>query len=212
MVRVNFMAKSLSPRSEPVQSRARKQREKILKTTANLLKTVGLEDLTTILIAEKVGISVGTLYHYFPNKYSILYALSATWVEKIHGVIDELGSADLSEIQLKPLVNSFVGRFSEIYKNNSSLLPLVTIMGSTPELEAINDDYLEYIYCHFSQILMKLPISLEQDDAQYLAIFCWQICHSTLHAVYCSNLDEDKSVADLKFLLMSLLEKARLNF
>jgi len=60
--------------------RLRKQRDKILATTAELLKTVGLDDLTTILVAKKVGISVGTLYHYFPNKHAILYALSERWV------------------------------------------------------------------------------------------------------------------------------------
>ena len=59
------------------------QREKILNVTSDLLKTVGLDDLTTILIAKKVGISIGTLYHYFPNKHAILYALSELWVEKL---------------------------------------------------------------------------------------------------------------------------------
>ena len=78
------MTKTLSPRTNPVQNRARKQREKILSTTAELLKTVGLDDLTTILVAKKLGISVGTLYHYFPNKHAILYALSERWVEKVN--------------------------------------------------------------------------------------------------------------------------------
>ena len=84
------MAKSLRPRSEPVQSRAKKQREKILSATSELLKTVGLDDLTTILVAKRVGVSVGTLYHYFPNKHAILFALSELWVEQIKLAIADI--------------------------------------------------------------------------------------------------------------------------
>jgi predicted anti-sigma-YlaC factor YlaD len=56
------MPKLLKSRAEPIQSRARKQRENILKVTCELLNTVGLDDLTTILVAQKAGISVGTIF------------------------------------------------------------------------------------------------------------------------------------------------------
>jgi AcrR family transcriptional regulator len=206
------MHKPLNSRAEPIQSRARKQRENILRVTCELLKTVGLDDLTTILVAKEAGISVGTLYHYFPNKHAILYAVSEIWVDKIKGLIEDIESENLETIRLKPFVNDFVSRFTELYKDNSSLLPLIAVMPSMPELQPINNVYLELIRSKFIKILLRLPISLESDDAQHLAKFYWQICHSALYAVNCEELNAYKTVADLKYLLLSLLEKARINF
>jgi AcrR family transcriptional regulator len=206
------MPKPLNSRAEPIQSRARKQRENILRVTCELLKTVGLDDLTTILVAKEAGISVGTLYHYYPNKHAILYAVSEIWVDKVKGLIEDIESENLETIRLKPFVNDFVSRFTELYKDNSSLLPLIAVMPSMPELQPINNVYLELIRSKFIKILLRLPISLESDDAQHLAKFYWQICHSTLYAVNCEELNAYKTVADLKYLLLSLLEKARINF
>jgi AcrR family transcriptional regulator len=206
------MTKSLSPRSKPIQSRARLQRDKILKATSQLLKTVGLDELTTILVAKKVGVSVGTLYHYFPNKHAILYALSELWVESISNLTSEIESQNLNEIQLKPFINLLVDRIAGFYKDNSSLLPLVAVMGSMPELERINSDYLSHIHSKFASILKALPLSLTDDDVDHMSVFYWQICHSLLASVYCGHLDETKSLADLKYILMSLLDRARTNF
>ncbi|MGB1327737.1 MAG: TetR/AcrR family transcriptional regulator [Porticoccaceae bacterium] len=206
------MIKSLSPRSKPIQNRARLQREKILKVTSQLLKTVGLDELTTILVAKKVGVSVGTLYHYFPNKHAILYALSELWVESISNLTSEIESQNLNEMQLKPFINLLVDRIAGFYKDNSSLLPLVAVMGSMPELEKINSDYLSHIHSKFASILKALPLSLTDDDVDHMSVFYWQICHSLLASVYCGHLDETKSLADLKYILMSLLDRARTNF
>ena len=56
--------RKLTPRSTPVQKRGQERREQILTITAQLLEEVGQDDLTTILVAKTVGMSVGTLYHY----------------------------------------------------------------------------------------------------------------------------------------------------
>ena len=69
-------ARTLTPRNAPIQKRALERRAKILEVTAELLEEVGQDDLTTILVAKRAEMSVGTLYHYFPNKYAILYALA----------------------------------------------------------------------------------------------------------------------------------------
>lgn len=206
------MTKTLCPRTNPVQNRARKQRDKIMATTAELLKTVGLDDLTTILVAKKVGISVGTLYHYFPNKHAILYALSERWVEKVNSAVSELESQQLENMALKPFVTNLVDGFSVVYGDNQSSLPLVAVMPVALELQEIYSDFLSTVHLRLSGIFLRLPLSLSQDDAVHLAKFFWQICHSVLLSIYCSDHNEQQSLADLKFLSMSLLERARVNF
>ena len=66
----------------PRQERAIKTYEAILQATAELLIEVGLERISTNLIAERAGVTVPALYRYFPNKYSVLNALGARLVDR----------------------------------------------------------------------------------------------------------------------------------
>jgi AcrR family transcriptional regulator len=206
------MTKRLIPRANPVQNRARMQREKILNATSDLLKTVGLNDLTTILIAKKVGISIGTLYHYFPNKHAILYALSELWVEKIIALFNVIDSENIEQIELKPFVNYLLDEISKVYNSNASLLPLVSVMQSTPEFEEIYNQYQTNSNIMLKAIIMRLPISLTEKDASHVAVIYWQICHSVMQAINLGIVDSDKALADLKYILLSMLEHARVSF
>lgn len=60
------------PRRIPRQPRARLTRDAIIEAAAHLLATRGWEASTTNHIAERAGVSIGSLYKYFPNKPSIL--------------------------------------------------------------------------------------------------------------------------------------------
>jgi AcrR family transcriptional regulator len=206
------MTKRLIQRANPIQNRARMQREKILNVTSDLLKTVGLDDLTTILIAKKVGISIGTLYHYFPNKHAILYSLSELWVEKIIALFNVIDSENIEQIELKPFVNYLLDEISKVYNSNASLLPLVSIMQSTPEFEEIYNQYQTNSNTRLKAIIMRLPISLTEKDASHVAVIYWQICHSVMQAINLGIVDSDKALADLKYILLSMLEHARVSF
>lgn len=63
----------LNPRKIPQQKRSIERYQKIVNTAIELLGEVGYDDLTTDLIAERSGISVGSIYQFFPNKESIIY-------------------------------------------------------------------------------------------------------------------------------------------
>lgn len=63
-------------RREPRQSRALATVEAVLEATARIVRREGLAGLNTNKVAERTGISVGTLYGYFPDKTAILVALA----------------------------------------------------------------------------------------------------------------------------------------
>jgi AcrR family transcriptional regulator len=65
---------ALSPRKTPVQARSSASVNAILQATLQVLLAVGKERLTTTRVAARAGVSVGTLYQYFPNKSSLLQA------------------------------------------------------------------------------------------------------------------------------------------
>jgi AcrR family transcriptional regulator len=63
------------PRKRPKQKRAQERVDKILETSINIIEDEGFEKLNTNYIADKSGISVGSIYQYFPNKESIVSSL-----------------------------------------------------------------------------------------------------------------------------------------
>lgn len=63
------------PRKSPRQSRSRATAEAVLDAAAHILDQQGRSDFTTNHVAEKAGISIGSLYQYFPNKETILAEL-----------------------------------------------------------------------------------------------------------------------------------------
>ena len=67
----------LLEKNKPRQERAKRTYEAILTAAAELLVEVGVERISTNLVAERAGITVPALYRYFPNKYAVLHALGA---------------------------------------------------------------------------------------------------------------------------------------
>jgi AcrR family transcriptional regulator len=65
----------LSPRKVPVQARAVETRDRILDAAARVFSARGYSAGTTNRIAAEAGMSVGSLYQYFPNKDAILVEL-----------------------------------------------------------------------------------------------------------------------------------------
>lgn len=65
----------LLSRKVPVQERSRRTVKTILEATSQVLVQRGYEGATTGAVVERAGVSIGTLYQYFPNKESLVAAL-----------------------------------------------------------------------------------------------------------------------------------------
>lgn len=68
-------ASVLSARKAPRQQRARVTCAAILQAAAQLLSERGLDGYTTNAVAERAGVSIGSLYQYYPNKDALMVAL-----------------------------------------------------------------------------------------------------------------------------------------
>lgn len=65
----------VEPRKEPKQKRSRQTYQVILQGAMRLIRRNGLEKLSTNKVAEESGVSIGSLYQYFPSKQAIVAAL-----------------------------------------------------------------------------------------------------------------------------------------
>jgi len=65
----------VTPRKKPLQSRSRATVQAVLTAAAHILEERGLPGFNTNAVAERAGVSIGSLYQYFPSKDAILVAL-----------------------------------------------------------------------------------------------------------------------------------------
>jgi AcrR family transcriptional regulator len=101
----------MNPRKLPRQERSRVTVEAILQATARILTEKGYDRMNTNLVAELAGVSIGSLYQYFPNKESLMVALLEEHSQEIAGLIESKLNHlfdDPPEIAIPELVKAVV--------------------------------------------------------------------------------------------------------
>ena len=104
----------LLEKNRPRQERAKRTYESILVAAAELLVEVGVERISTNLIAERAGITVPALYRYFPNKYAVINALGVELMEQQALLFEKWVETYLSEGKPQALL----GHIYEVLKAN----------------------------------------------------------------------------------------------
>lgn len=94
--------KPASPRKIPEQDRSRATVDVIVDAAARILVKDGYDAFTTNRVAEKAGVSIGSLYQYFPNKDALLGELMRRHTTDLEKGIEEMASraanAPLAEV------------------------------------------------------------------------------------------------------------------
>jgi AcrR family transcriptional regulator len=106
----NRRSLSISSRKQPQQARSSGLVTAILDAAIQVLAKEGAQRFTTARVAERAGVSVGSLYQYFPNKAAILFRLqSDEWrrtSELLRGVLADRAKPPL--MRLRALVHAFI--------------------------------------------------------------------------------------------------------
>jgi AcrR family transcriptional regulator len=79
----------LTPRKSPRQGRSIATVDAIFEATTQVLLSDGLIRLNTTRVARRAGVSVGTLYQYFPNKQALLFAVLERHLAMLAGAIEK---------------------------------------------------------------------------------------------------------------------------
>jgi AcrR family transcriptional regulator len=82
--------KLANPRKTPEQDRSRATVEAIVEAAARILVKHGYDAFTTNRVAEKAGVSIGSLYQYFPHKDALLSELMRRHVIDIERGVEEM--------------------------------------------------------------------------------------------------------------------------
>lgn len=103
-------SRSVSSRKQPQQARSNELVAAILDAAVQVLAKEGAQRFTTARVAERAGVSVGSLYQYFPNKAAILFRLqSDEWrstSELLRGILAD--QIKPPPARLRALVHAFI--------------------------------------------------------------------------------------------------------
>ena len=94
----------INPRKHPTQDRSKQLVASLLDATAVILVKHGYEGLTTNRVAESAGVSVGSLYQYFPNKEALVASLIQRWSDSVLETI----SHSYQGVQHQPIEDAVV--------------------------------------------------------------------------------------------------------
>lgn len=102
---------AFEPRKTPVQARSAVTVEAISEAAIQILLTHGSDRLTTTRVADRAGVSVGTLYQYYPNKQSLLFAVLENHLNVVAAAVEiacEQGRQKPLADMMREMVEAFV--------------------------------------------------------------------------------------------------------
>lgn len=108
---------TLEPRKSPVQARSAASVEAILMATIQVLLKLGKDRLTTTRVAARAGVSVGTLYQYFPNKRALLRAALQRHMDRIELALETVCHQKAGS-SLQQMATALVTCFLEVKMND----------------------------------------------------------------------------------------------
>lgn len=140
----------VTPRKRPAQGRSKATVEAIVQATARVLLKDGYEACTTNRVAETAGVSIGSVYQYFPNKESLVVAVMEGHLTQLQEALARrLGELTQDDLSLPTVVKEMVGAMLELNRIQPRLhrvlLEQVPRIGAMKRLHELNDQYVPLV-------------------------------------------------------------------
>ncbi len=132
-------SKQISSRKQPQQARSAELVSAILTAAIQVLAQEGAARFTTARVAERAGVSVGSLYQYFPNKAAILFRLqSDEWRQTTDMLSRILADREKTPYErLRLLAQAFIRSECEEAQMRVALNDAAPLYRDAPEAQAV---------------------------------------------------------------------------
>jgi AcrR family transcriptional regulator len=117
----------------PVQARSLYTVDAIFEATIQVLIQIGINQLTTTKVAEKAGVSVGTLYQYFPNKTTLLSAALEKHLNEVVTAVELVCNAAKGkpiQVMASSVVDAYVDAKFKKPNASKALYSVASMLGS----------------------------------------------------------------------------------
>lgn len=135
--------RTVEPRKKPQQERSQDMVERILAAARDLMRDEGFKSLSTISIAGRAGLSVGSLYQYYPNKEAIIVELARRWLGAFQTFHDEMRERPPATDwdAFADDFSKFTRTIASIYIDNRNLVPVLEAMRSNKDLRRLDSQH-----------------------------------------------------------------------
>jgi len=196
-------------RKDPKQQRAVITAAAITQATEQIIIREGFKNATTNRIAEVAGVSVGSLYQYFPNKQAIVRALIEETVSKTAAKVRET-LRNLMDQPFEPALRQIMTLLVDIYKENHFIL--FRISDQVPELKKYTKSLAIETYTHSTNLAF---LEQHQDDLKVsdLRTALLIIERATIHNIEYflaenpTNITEEQLIDELTRMAVNYLTK-----
>ena len=113
------------------------RRRDILNAAASLLEESAFQDLSMRVLAERSGVSTGTLYLYFRTKEEIFLTLYHARIERLRALAERLAAEAQS---IEELIRRFADEYFVFYQELGRHLNLWALMADPKALEALPEE------------------------------------------------------------------------
>ncbi|MFZ6778664.1 TetR/AcrR family transcriptional regulator [Undibacterium sp. Ji83W] len=168
------------PLKQPSQQRSKVTVQAILEAAIHIFDEFGYAAGTTSRIASRAGVSIGSLYQYFPNKDSILMALAEQHMaEGLALSVRLLETLRTSTQALEPVLDDIVGHMIALHENNPGLHRLLYEEGLLPaQLRQTARQAEQFLIEEVARCLSMRPDVAAVADRQMQAYF---VVHAIEH-------------------------------
>ena len=165
-----YVNKSL--RARPSQGRGKERVRVILSAALQVFKERGIEKTTTNDIVRRAGMPIGSLYRYYPNKDSIVSALTELYVSDLSRIFAKVGKHPMLEhLSWEEVLLLLVDGWVQFVRLNGSFALLYAIKANR-RLYDQNRASWQLLVKSFSKVIKKrCPSATEKD-----VILCFQFC------------------------------------
>lgn len=198
----------LKPRKLPVQARSETTVLAIHEASIQVLLSAGYRKLTTTRIAERAGVSVGTLYQYFPNRQALIRAVLERYLMEMSASIDAdcqaLRGRSLDEIATGMVDAMIAAKWRRLEVSRAMNEPLVEV-GGAELVHAAAARGASLI----AELLRSCP-EIGEVDVEPLAVFLVMACTSMLQAAFIEYAADKETVrAHLRAMVRGYLREMR---
>ena len=175
------MTVQLSPRKSPRQSRSQATVNAILDATARILLERGLDGVTTNAVAALAGVSVGSLYQYFPNKDALIAALHARHGEQMKAVIQQALTRAM-DATLDDALAGLVEATIEAHRVDADLHRVLERQPGHDVHDARHDEYIVLMQERIVALLARHRSQIAVPDLKLAAFMMMNAAHALIHA------------------------------
>jgi AcrR family transcriptional regulator len=128
-------------RRKPTQQRGAERVQQILDATVKLVLEIGTDSITTNHIARCADVNVGTVYHFFKDKFEIFRAVIGRIISELGEVVDEaVSNPAASDVEW---IDRVIDTHERFWFKHKGAIRLFLAVSRTPEMRSLWDDYYD---------------------------------------------------------------------